>query len=66
MGRPGSRLQTFSGAPDTISRSSSMEENAIAEDFKPVLLDAIQDIIDELETVYDNISKNSRDHIHSE
>ncbi|TKY85123.1 hypothetical protein EX895_006203 [Sporisorium graminicola] len=32
---------------------------------KPLLIQAIQDLIDELETVDDNISKVSRDHIHS-
>jgi len=29
-------------------------------------MEAIQDVLDELETVYDNISKNAKDHIHSE
>jgi len=29
-------------------------------------MEAIQDVLDELETVYDNVSKNARDHIHSE
>lgn len=32
---------------------------------KPLLIQAIQDLIDELETVDDNIAKVSRDHIHS-
>jgi hypothetical protein len=30
------------------------------------VVEAIQDILDELETVYDNIAKSARDHIHSE
>ncbi len=29
-------------------------------------MEAIQDAFDELETVYDNVSKNAKDHIHSE
>jgi translation initiation factor eIF-2B subunit beta len=33
---------------------------------KPVLMEAIQDVLDELETVYDNVSKSAKDHIHSE
>lgn len=37
-----------------------------ARGLKPVLMEAIQDVFDELETVYDNVSKNARDHIHSE
>ncbi len=37
-----------------------------AEGLKPLLMDAMQDIVDELETVYDNVSKTAKDHIHSE
>jgi hypothetical protein len=29
-------------------------------------MEAIQDILDELETVHDNIAKSAKDHIHSE
>ncbi|KAI5981669.1 hypothetical protein EDD15DRAFT_2113015, partial [Pisolithus albus] len=29
-------------------------------------IEAIQDVLDELETVYDNLSKNAKDYIHSE
>lgn len=43
------------GDPDFFSRS-----------LKPVLMEAIQDVFDELETVYDSISKSAKDHIHSE
>ena len=37
-----------------------------ARSLKPVLMEAIQDVFDELETVYDSISKSAKDHIHSE
>jgi len=33
---------------------------------KPVLMEAIQDVLDELETVYENIGKVAKDHIHSD
>ncbi|KDQ07063.1 hypothetical protein BOTBODRAFT_167409 [Botryobasidium botryosum FD-172 SS1] len=33
---------------------------------KPVLIQAIQEVIDELETVYENVAKNARDHIHTD
>jgi translation initiation factor eIF-2B subunit beta len=33
---------------------------------KPVLIQAIQEVLDELETVYENVAKNARDHIHDE
>ena len=37
-----------------------------AQGIKPALVGAIQEVVDELETVYENVAKNSRDHIHSE
>lgn len=42
------------------------EPDAFAKALKPVLMEAIQDVLDELETVYDNVSKSAKDHIHSE
>ncbi|KAG9013243.1 GCD complex subunit gcd7 [Tulasnella sp. 427] len=53
-----------------LTRQSSMHSEQ-TEDFKamsvkPVLIDAIKDVIDELETVYDGVAKNARDHIHSD
>ena len=40
--------------------------DTFAQSIKPVLMEAIQDVLDELETVYDNVSKGAKDHIHSE
>lgn len=51
---------------------SQLKENdpedldSFARGFKLVLMEAIQGVLDELETVYDNVSKNAKDHIHSE
>jgi translation initiation factor eIF-2B subunit beta len=42
------------------------ESGSSAQGLKPVLMEAIQDVLDELETVYDNVSKNAKDHVHSE
>lgn len=42
------------------------DPDSFARSLKPVLMEAIQDVFDELETVYDNISKSAKDHIHSE
>jgi translation initiation factor eIF-2B subunit beta len=42
------------------------DPDSFAKGLKPVLMEAIQDVVDELETVYDNVSKNAKDHIHSE
>lgn len=42
------------------------DPDSFARSLKPVLMEAIQDVLDELETVYDNVSKSAKDHIHSE
>lgn len=58
-------------APKTESTMSLKEDDpddpdSFAKGLKPVLMEAIQDVLDELETVYDNVSKTAKDHIHSE
>jgi translation initiation factor eIF-2B subunit beta len=59
-------------APKSSESKGTLKENdpddpdSFARGLKPVLMEAIQDVLDELETVYDNISKNAKDHIHSE
>ncbi|KAF5373943.1 hypothetical protein D9758_000731 [Tetrapyrgos nigripes] len=59
-------------APRSDATSVPLKENdpddpdSFARTLKPVLMEAIQDVFDELETVYDNISKNAKDHIHSD
>jgi translation initiation factor eIF-2B subunit beta len=59
-------------APKTSENKGTLKENdpddpdSFARGLKPVLMEAIQDVLDELETVYDNISKNAKDYIHSE
>ncbi|EPQ57964.1 nagb/rpia/CoA transferase-like protein [Gloeophyllum trabeum ATCC 11539] len=59
-------------APKSDTRSTSLRENdpndpdSFAKGLKPVLMEAIQDVLDELETVYDNVSKSAKDHIHSD
>ena len=42
------------------------DPDSFARNLKPVFMEAIQDVFDELETVYDSISKSAKDHIHSE
>ncbi|KAJ3933451.1 MAG: eukaryotic translation initiation factor 2B beta subunit [Lentinula lateritia] len=68
-------LQGQPGKQTPISRSETrvyLKENdlddldSFARVLKPVLMEVIQDVFDELETIYDNISKNAKDHIHSE
>ncbi|KAF7311514.1 hypothetical protein MKEN_01053700 [Mycena kentingensis (nom. inval.)] len=51
---------------NTIKENDPDDPDAFARSLKPVLMEAIQDVLDELETVYDNISKNAQNHIHSD
>ncbi|KAJ7085825.1 eukaryotic translation initiation factor 2B subunit 2 [Mycena belliarum] len=67
LGQP--RKQT--ALPKTESKGSLKENDpddpdSFARSLKPVLMEAIQDVLDELETVYDNVSKNAQNHIHSD
>ncbi|KAF9052992.1 hypothetical protein BJ165DRAFT_1413325 [Panaeolus papilionaceus] len=50
----------------TLKENDPDDPDSFARGLKPVLMEAIQDVLDELETVYDNISKNAKDHIHSD
>jgi translation initiation factor eIF-2B subunit beta len=50
----------------TMEDHNSDDPDTFAKHLKPVFMEAIQDVLDELETVYDNVSKNAKDHIHSE
>ncbi|EJU05665.1 nagb/rpia/CoA transferase-like protein [Dacryopinax primogenitus] len=40
------------------------EKKPVAITVKPLLIQAIQEVIDELETVYENVAKTARDHIY--
>jgi translation initiation factor eIF-2B subunit beta len=50
----------------TLKENDPDDPDSFARSLKPVLMEAIQDVLDELETVYDNVSKNAQNHIHSE
>lgn len=52
--------------PQTVLQVPEISASRKAQSIKPALIDAIQEVVDELETVYENVAKNSRDHIHSE
>ncbi|KIP06029.1 hypothetical protein PHLGIDRAFT_107426 [Phlebiopsis gigantea 11061_1 CR5-6] len=53
-----------SEATITLKEDDPRDPDSFARALKPVLMEAIQDVLDELETVYDNISKMAKDHIH--
>ena len=50
----------------SIRENDLSDPDSFAKGLKPVLMEAIQDILDELETVYEHVSKTAKDHIHSE
>ncbi|KAI6150672.1 hypothetical protein BKA82DRAFT_993017 [Pisolithus tinctorius] len=49
-----------------LRENDADDPDAFARALKPVFMEAIQDVLDELETVYDNVSKVAKDHIHSD
>ncbi|EGN95551.1 hypothetical protein SERLA73DRAFT_186627 [Serpula lacrymans var. lacrymans S7.3] len=59
-------LKTSADAKGTLKENDPDDPDSFARGLKPVLMEAIQDVLDELETVYDNVSKNAKDHIHSD
>lgn len=69
MGQP-KKYPTVQKSPPIARPTDNLGGNdsvdSFAQGLRPVLLEAIQDVLDELETVYDNVSKGAKDHIHSE
>ena len=53
----GSNENPLSGEEKALSTISDIDSSN-AQNIKPVLMEAIQDVIDELETVYENVSKS--------
>ncbi|KZT09734.1 nagb/rpia/CoA transferase-like protein [Laetiporus sulphureus 93-53] len=59
-------VATKSDGTITLKEDDPDDPDSFARSIKPVLMEAIQDVLDELETVYDNVSKTAKDHIHSD
>ena len=49
-----------------LQENISSDPDNFAKAMKPVIIEAIQDVQYELETVYENVAKNAKDHVHSE
>lgn len=61
------RYRSGSGKDSPGGGFDSMEDpSKRAFAMKPALIDAIQEVINELETVYENVAKNAREYIHAE
>lgn len=67
-GRPHREVNEFSSLfaqtsfPGGVSATSSKS----AQSARPALVSAIEEVLDDLETVFDNVSNTAKDHIHSE
>ncbi|KAJ7582979.1 eukaryotic translation initiation factor 2B beta subunit [Mycena floridula] len=67
LGQPHKHIPLIKSEAKTAFKESDPDDpDSFARAWKPVLMEAIQDVFDELDTVYDNVSKNARDHIHSD
>jgi translation initiation factor eIF-2B subunit beta len=68
QGQPRTQLATpkVDANREVLKENDAHDPDSFARALKPVLMEAIQDVLDELETVYESISKNAKDHIHSE
>jgi hypothetical protein len=49
-----------------LKESDPDDPDSFSKSLKPVLMEAIQDMLDELDTVYESIGRSAKDHIHSE
>lgn len=64
-----SRKQTAAaklGVMPVLKDHDAEDPDSFARVLKPLLMEAIQELLDDLETVYENIARNAKDHIHSE
>jgi translation initiation factor eIF-2B subunit beta len=67
QGQPRRQAAELKAESTLVLREDDTDDpDSFARTLKPVVMEAIQDILDELETVYDNIAKSAKDHIHSE
>ncbi|KAG8934596.1 GCD complex subunit gcd7 [Tulasnella sp. 418] len=64
LGHP--RQHTTNPDKPAISQSDLENFNKKCMSVKPALIAGVQEVIDEIDTVYESVSKNARDHIHSE
>lgn len=64
-GKSGSDADASESEADTRSRREPGASSSHAYQLKPLLIQAIQELIDELESVDTNVAKDAKDHIHS-
>ena len=67
-GRPHRDAKMFSSifGPTTGRAESTTKSSKNAESIRPALVSAIEEVLDDLETVFDTVSSTAKDHIHSE
>lgn len=60
-----SRSGTQTTSKGKSNKASAQAPNTVAHQLKPLLIQAIQELLDELETVDSSVARDARDHIHS-
>jgi translation initiation factor eIF-2B subunit beta len=60
-----SRTATETTTKGKSNKASAQPINTVAHQLKPLLIQAIQELLDELETVDSSVARDARDHIHS-
>jgi translation initiation factor eIF-2B subunit beta len=67
QGQPQRQVAAQKAESTLVLREDDADDpDSFARTLKPVVMEAIQEILDDLDTVYDNIAKSAKDHIHSE
>ncbi|EJD39997.1 nagb/rpia/CoA transferase-like protein [Auricularia subglabra TFB-10046 SS5] len=65
-GSAGAPRSNGAARDQTTDDDSERSDGEADGDFKGLLMDGLREILDELETVYENVGKNAKDHIHSD
>lgn len=67
QGQPRKQTAATKAVSNLVLKENDPEDpDSFAKTLKPVLMEAIQDILDELDTVYESVARSAKDHIHSE
>ncbi|KZV65917.1 nagb/rpia/CoA transferase-like protein [Peniophora sp. CONT] len=67
QGQPRKQTAATKAVSNLVLKENDPEDpDSFAKTLKPVLMEAIQDILDELDTVYESVARSAKDHIHSD
>ena len=67
QGQPRKQTAATKAVSNLVLKENDPDDpDSFAKTLKPVLMEAIQDVLDELDTVYESVARSAKDHIHSE